>query len=99
MGGRTLLVGALLLFLTFGVAERCQEEIPLPKTLDLQNNEIHIHGSYRAPLGERSEISFVLSMASYFRFYMAEHKIVDMDVELVDSHSAIVVCHFVRGSD
>lgn len=93
MGGpllRTLFLGALLL-LCAAVAERCQEEIPLPKTLELHNNELHVHGAYRAPLGEKSEISFVLSVPSYFRFYLAEHEVVDMDVQLIDSHSAIVV--------
>lgn len=92
MGRTLLLIGALLLF--FGMAERCQEEIPMPKTLELHNNELHIHGAYRAPLGERSEISFVISVPSYFRFYMAEHEVVDMDVQLVDSHSAILVPYF-----
>ena len=83
-----VLWASLFLFLT--LVERCQEEIPLPKVLALHNNELHLHGPYRAPLAEKSEIKFVLSVPSYFRFYMAEHDVVDMDVELLDSQSSLL---------
>jgi len=71
-------------------AKRCQEEIPLPKSLTLNNGEVHIHGEFRAPLGEESEITFAVTVPSFFRFYLAEHELVDMDVKLYDSSSGLV---------
>ena len=88
----TLLLILGILFIVQGSADRCQEEVPLPKTLVPENGELYLYGSYRAPLNVESEISLDIQETSYLRLYVAEHDLVDFDVKLFDEHSSLVVC-------
>jgi len=75
----------IALFLLVGhiLAERCQNEEPLPTHLTFNAlNDFHLHGEFRFSFNSSSYISFELKEESYFRVSVNEHNLADIDIYL-----------------
>eukprot|EP01126_Amoeba_proteus_P049116 TRINITY_DN5720_c0_g2_i1.p1 TRINITY_DN5720_c0_g2~~TRINITY_DN5720_c0_g2_i1.p1 ORF type:complete len:898 (+),score=81.12 TRINITY_DN5720_c0_g2_i1:391-3084(+) len=84
MGWITYLSVVCLLFTYPSLSERCLEEIPLPTTFDILNDEYHLYGQYRINTTHSHYITFEVHRESYFRLYISGESSVDVDVYLRD---------------
>jgi len=74
--------------LIWGVlSDRCEDEVPLPTKLPLEQHggDYHLHEHFRVPVNESRFVSFKLTQDSYFRAYLGEHEIIDIDLYLLNA--------------
>jgi hypothetical protein len=71
-------------------SERCQDEEPLPSTLDFNDiQDYHLHGEFKTNFSSVQSVFFSLKELSYFRISLNELNIADVDILLMQGDAII----------
>lgn len=74
---------AFFALIPFIQGERCQDEEPLPETLTTNAlGDFHLHGEFRTDFLSTVIVNFTIEKESYFRIFVDELKIADVDLWL-----------------
>lgn len=82
----------LLSFLFVISGQRCQDEEPLPKSLDFNGlNDYHLHGEFKTNFSSVNYINFYVPEETYFRISINELEVADVDILLMKGQ--VIVGH------